>query len=479
MSHEIRADYGEQLLFPPALEDYVPTDHVARFIRDVVDALDLRVLGFSVRESIEGRPNYSADLLLKVWLYAYVMRIRSSRRVEQACRDHVALLWLTGRHTPDHNTLWRFFAEHRSQMKGLFKRVVQLAAHAGMVEMALHAVDGTRIKARSSNRTGWHTAALQKALGRLDALIEVGMQEIERSEQMEADPPRLPDHLLDAQQRRALIAVKLRELEHLQKTHHHPLEPDARVQQAGPERAFGFNAQAVVDAAHGIVVAEAVVEQENDFNMLLPMMQEVESVIGCVATDTVADAGYASSAEFGRLERAGLEATVALPRSLQSSKEPYAASNFTYNAEADVMICPRNETLPYLQKKPQHGYEVKVYQCQSAASCPVRAQCCTNKRGRLVKLNPEYLSVQRQQLRHNNPVHRQNLRRRKELIELVFAQIKEHERFRRWTVRGLRKVRAEWSFLLTVYDLKRIYARWKQIRLSLPRCGSLPAASAT
>jgi transposase len=465
---ELRADYSEQLLFPPALEDYVPADHVARFIRDVVDAIDLPGLGFRVRESVEGRPSYSADLLLKVWLYAYLMRIRSSRRVEQACRDHVALLWLTGRHTPDHNTLWRFFSEHRSQLKGLFTTVVRLAADAGMVGMVLHAVDGTRIKARSSSRTGWYQASLQRALAQLDASIENGMREIEQSEQTDAEPPRLPDHLIDAQQRRALIAVKLRELERRQVTHHHPLEPEARVQQAGPERAFGFNAQAVVDASHGIVVAETVVAQQNDFDLLVPMLQEVTSTMGAVAADTVADAGYASSAELGRMEAHGFEATVALPRSLQEQDDPFAASHFTYDAEANVMVCPQKVRLPYLQKKVQHGYEVQVYQCRDAASCPVRAQCCTNKRGRLVKLNPQYQAIQRQQQRHRNPLHQQHLRRRKELIELVFAQLKEHERFRRWTVRGLRKVRAEWSFLLTVYNLKKMYARWKEGSLFPP-----------
>src|ERR1017187_4040397 len=176
MSLEIRADYSEQLLFPMALEDYVPADHLARFIRDLVDCLDLPGLGFQERESLEGRPSYSSDLLLKVWLYGYVLRIRSSRRLEQACRDHLGLVWLTGRHAPDHNTLWRFFAHHRPVLKSLFKQVVQVAAEAGMVGMVLHAVDGTKLKARSSNRTGWHAGSLQRALAKLDASIDAGMR---------------------------------------------------------------------------------------------------------------------------------------------------------------------------------------------------------------------------------------------------------------------------------------------------------------
>ena len=479
MSLEIRADYSEQLLFPVALEDYVPADHLARLIRDVVDCLDLPGLGFQERESLEGRPSYSSDLLLKVWLYGYVLRIRSSRRLEQACRDHLGLVWLTGRHAPDHNTLWRFFAHHRPVLKSLFKQVVQVAAEAGMVGMVLHAVDGTKLKARSSNRTGWHAASLQRALAKLDASIDAGMREIDVADATESGSLRLPAALTDAVTRKAMIQRKLKELDRLKATHHHPLEPDARMQQAGPERAFGFNAQSVVDAKYGIVVAETVVEQENDCNLLVPMVEEVQSMLGATATDTVADKGYASSEELGRVAARGLEVTVALPKPLQEEGAgPYAASQFTYDAAANVMICPRKVALPFLQKKKRtEGFTVNVYQCQSAGTCPVRWECSKNKQGRLVSINPYYPAIEQQQQRHRDPVHREHLRRRKDLIELVFAQVKEHEGFRRWTVRGLKKVRAQWSFLMTAYNLKKLYTLWKKNIFRMPEISGFGTGS--
>jgi len=209
MGHEIRADYEQIDLLPQCLEDWVPRDHPARFIREFVDALDLRALGFVGHESEEGRPPYANDLLLKVWLYGYLGRIRATRQLERACREHLSLIWLTGRHAPDHNTLWRFWAANRKALRGVFRAGVKVAAAQGLVGMICHAVDGTKIRAAASPRTMEHEEDLEKLLARVEASIAEMEKAVEAAEAEEGGEYRLPERLQQARELRAAIRESL------------------------------------------------------------------------------------------------------------------------------------------------------------------------------------------------------------------------------------------------------------------------------
>jgi transposase len=147
MAKPIAPDYGQQFLFPPALEDWVAVDHPVRFLREFVDQLDLSRMGFVMPAGMEGRPPYAPSLLLKIWLYGYMHRIRSTRKLEVACGEQMSLVWLTGMIRPDHNSLWRFWRDNKKALREVFKRSAQLATETGLVGLVLQALDGTKIQA--------------------------------------------------------------------------------------------------------------------------------------------------------------------------------------------------------------------------------------------------------------------------------------------------------------------------------------------
>jgi transposase len=283
MGHEIRADYEQIDLLPQCLEDWVPRDHPARFIREFVDALDLAALGFVERESEEGRPPYANDLLLKVWLYGYLGRIRATRQLERACREHLSLIWLTGRHAPDHNTLWRFWAANRKALRGVFRAGVKVAAAQGLVGMICHAVDGTKIRAVASQRTMEHEEDLEKLLARVEASIAEMEKAVEAAEQEEGGEYRLPERLQQARELRTAIRESLGKMQAAGREHLHPQEPEARLMPCEGRLHPAYNAQAVADAQAGVVVAASVVNAESDNAQLVPMLEEVQANLGEVA----------------------------------------------------------------------------------------------------------------------------------------------------------------------------------------------------
>jgi len=470
MSQEIRADYEQMDLLPQSLEDWVPRDHPARFLRAFVDALDLGALGFRRRESEEGRPNYAADLLLKVWLYGYMGRLRSTRELERACREHLSLLWLTGRHTPDHNTLWRFWKENRGALREVFRAGVRVAAAQGLVGMVCHAVDGTKIRAVASARTMQRRGELESVLARVEGSIREMEAAVEKAEAEEAGEYRLPAKLQEARQLREAIQNSLGRMQAAKRDYLHPQEVEARVMPCEGRKEPAYNAQAVVDEQSQCVVAAEVVNEEADHGQLIPMLDEVQENLGQVAEETVADGGYKSSVALGEAERKGYPVLVNWGGDARGREPgPYHKSRFHYQAQAEVVICPRGERLEFTGIKTNRGkrYAVRGYRCRSFRQCPVRDECSRNRQGRLIEISPYDAAVDKLRAKLADPEKRQRLRRRKVIVEPVFGMIKQVEGFRRWTVRGLEQVKTQWAVICTAFNLKKMHKAWAAGQLAL------------
>jgi transposase len=473
MGHEIRADYDQMFLLPPDVEDWVPGDHPARFIRDFVDSLDLKAMGFRVSTCEVGRPSYAADLLLKVWLYGYFSKIRSTRSLEKACRENMGLIWLTGMNTPDHNSLWRFFRDHKEQLKGIFKQTVQVAAKCKLIGMVVNALDGTKIRATSNSNGVVNSEGLEKMLERLDRSSSDFMTEIERREQEEIGEYRLPPSMHSVLRRKNQIQKALRELEESEKQWIHHCEPEARFMKNQRTIELSYNAQAVADKDNGIIVAQDVVNDGTDNGQLVPMLDQVHENVGMVAQENLADTGYYSSSQIGLAEARSYDVLVnAPPKEIMAQgpeTNPYHTLRFVYDEQNDCCICPHGQVLVYSKTKVRgrNRNEFRVYRCREYRTCPHSGQCSRNKKGREISISVHQAVIERQRAKRKDPEKKRLLALRKAIIEPVFAWIKRHLAFDRWTVYGLGAVKAQWCLVCSTINLKKLYNHWKSGRVVL------------
>jgi len=463
MAQPITPDYGQQFLFPPALEDWVSADHPARFLREFVDQLDLPELGFAMPAAVEGRPPYAPSLLLKIWLYGYFHRIRSTRKLEVACREQLSLLWLTGLIQPDHNSLWRFWRDNPKALRHIFKQTVQLAVRTGAVGLALQALDGTKIQAACSGPRGWSKDYMEQLLAQLDtALDEIELTIVEENAVLDQPGYRLPAGLAERQALREEIKQGLAQLQADGRSHYHPVEPEARRMKVGDTNRYAYNAQAVADGQEGVIVACDANRQETDNGQLVPMVQQARENLGVAApvAVTLADTGYGAGGDLQAAAEKDIPVLVPPAEGVPAKDSPYASQHFHYDVQARTITCPQGRLLDYEGQTTKRGQRVERHRCH-CRDCPVRAQCTRDPKGRQIEVWPHREAVQAMRRRLQDPAARALWEQRARIIEPRFGQIKQHDGFRRWTVWGLEGVRTQWSLLCTTLNLRVLYKRWR------------------
>ena len=459
----------------------MPSDHPVRFINAFVESLDLSSLGFEVGHAPTGRPRYSAQLLLSVYLYCYFDRIRTLRRMERACLENVAVMWLTGNVHPDHNTLWRFFQDNKVAIRNVLKQSVKVATDANLIGMVLHAVDGTKIEAQASRKNAYYRKKLKQALHRVDASITQMEKLLETSEEIGIDSYRLPEDLVDAEHCREKIRKSLAELDEAGTDNLQPSEPDARMMECNGKLAFSYNAQAVTDDKAGIIVAGDVVTEENDHGLLVPMIDMVKETAGDVAETTLADTGYSAAKDLAQAEEKGYEVLVNLGKNVDPAEggKPFHTSRFVYDSEEDCCICPLGNKLRFRgTKNARRGDgKLKVYHCAGYKQCPKRWQCSSSKRGRTIELSEHHESVARQRAKQRDEGVKAKLARRGVIVEPTFAFAKHGLEFRCWSYRYLEANRSQWALICSTVNLHKLYAQWLKGTVALGKTAHARASS--
>jgi transposase len=460
MTYEREADYTESFLLPPAVEDWVGQDHPARFVRSFVDSLDLGGLGFRVREASRGAPSYSSGVLLKAWLYGYLRRITSSRRLEEACRENMGLIWLLGRLEPDHNTLWRFWKHNREAIGGVFRQSVRVAAKLKLVGLVLHALDSTKIQASCSRRGSWLKKDLEAVAARIDKRLEELEGAVVRAEEREPGEYRLEGEVAELAGRRDAVAAALKELEEEETRQLQPKERQARLMKAGGRGAleFGYSNQAVMDEESRLIVACDTVNESSDVKQLNSMLDRVEETLGEVSRLTVADANYGQSEkELARAEEEGREVLVARPG---QEREGFHVANFEVDVDKRTCVCPLGRSLRFCgyEREGKRARQLR-FECPVAEGCPRREDCASQRRGkwvRRVKAGIHRGAADRQRCKQKEAKGGEALQRRQELIEPFFGWVKEDFGLRRFTFKGLKGAGAQWAMVCLTWNLKRM-----------------------
>ena len=464
-------DREQMWLLPPSLDELLPLDHPARFVAEFVDALGREgwaELGVEIDGDPLGAPAYHPRALLCVWLYGFMTGVRSCRKLEAACRDQIPYLWLTGWQHPDHNTLWRFYKAHRQEMRSLFKRTVRTAVAMKLVDLAVQAVDGTKMAASASVHRSYDGERLAQLLDRVDRAIADLEAQNEGGE--DASAVNLPEELADKEALRERLRQAMEDLAGEEKPRRINLtDQDARLMKTGYGIVPGYNAQAMVSPVEAdgepigmLITAVNVVDAPNDNDQLVPMMERAEEATGTKTPMTLADSGYFSGSALEDCSGSGQQ--VAMPEARERQlKNPYHKDRFTYDEPSDSFQCPQGQTLRFTgiyqstKGEPMRRYGISGAVCRE---CPAFGICTKSRSGRTVSIGPHDDVLRRHRAWMSSDSAKEVYRLRKQLVEPVFGITKEQMGARRFLLRGLINVAAEWTVLAVAFNLRTLWRLW-------------------
>jgi len=465
-------------LLPPTLGELIPADHPVRFIAEFVDSLD-QVTWSQLEVSLDGEalgsPAYHPKALLSVWLYGFMTGVRSSRKLEAACRDQVSYLWLTAWQHPDHNTLWRFYQAHRQAMRKLFKYTVATAVEIKLIDLAVQAIDGTKITANASRDRNYDAVELARLLGRTEKAIMEMEQQNEFGE--DAPPPRLPRGLQQAQVLQQQIRKAMRYLEQNPNLKRVNLtDEDAQLMQGRNHIVTGYNAQTMVsplaveeaNATGMFITAANVVNTAADSGQLASMLSQAEEMTGERVPITLADGGYHTVANLEIGEQRG-QTLVMAERCQKALKDPYFKDQFVHDAITDEYICPYGHRLHFQGLRRGKSCNPGRYRVYSAwrttcRSCPAFGVCTRDTGGRSLWIGSSDGLLNEHRKWMQTPEARRLYARRQQLSEPVFAILKDQMGARRFLLRGVANVAAEFSIIATAFNLKILCRVWRRLK---------------
>jgi transposase len=464
-------------LLPECLDDYVGENNVVRAIDAFVDRLDLAGLGFAKAELAAcGRPPYDPAMLLKLYIYGYLNRTRSSRRLESLARVNVEVMWLLDKVAPDDRCIADFRKENGKAIKQTFREFSLLCARLGLYGGKDTSVDGTKTRA-NANRRSVHTAKGTDAMiAKVNEKIERYMKLLDETDVNEADEPAISQETVKSilkhltEKKEKLLGWQ-KEIEDNNGETVSTVDPDARIMKTnGDGRALDacYNVQTIADNEHGMVIEFEVTKDSGDSGNLFGMTQCAKAILGSEEIAVSADKGYYDSADIAKCEKNGTVTYVPPVKTSEHAPDPnYDREDFVYDAEKDCYTCPGGETLFYNPAK--QAKESRLYENPKVCkSCPNRAKCTTAPKRRIYRIKNQD-ALERNNARMKTPVGKEKYRRRSQTIEHIFGTVKAVWGYRQFLCRTQERTTAEQSLAFLAYNLRRAFNIFAQSNRNLAK----------
>ena len=460
MNHRTGLDRAQTLLFPERLEDYVAAENPVRFLDAFVGSLDLHALGFAKARCAEtGRPPYAPAVLLKLYLYGYLHRVRSSRLLEAECHRNVEVIWLTGKKMQDFKTIADFRKDNLKPLTAVARQFTWLCRKLELFGGELLAIDGSKFAAVNARDQNFNAAKLQDLINRAEARLAEYLQQLDTVDAAEPAGAVLTKNELSAKiaalrERQDWHKELLGQLDAEQKQIS-VTDPDTRKMPTAHGTVVGYNAQVAVDAKHKLIAADDVTNDVSDTQQLANVALAAKANLGLTHTEVVADAGYYNAAEVGRCVERGI--TPYIPKadtSANTARGLYGKSQFKYDATQDVYVCPAGGALTYRFSTYELGRELKYYRATGCKTCALKSRCMRNQANRTItrEANEHLMEAMAQRMKQQPA----KFKLRKTLAEHPFGTIKRWFGYTHFLLKGLTKVRCEWSLTTLGYNLKRV-----------------------
>lgn len=456
--------YGDRhqlQLLPQAIENYVAPEDPVRVYDAFVEALDLEETGIPLNDSKVGNSQYDPRAMLKLLLYGYSYGIRSSRKLERATYHNLSFIWLMGGLKPDHKTIARWRAEHRSALKNVLKQCAQLCLKLELIEGNTLFVDGSKFRANAGIKNTWTRERAESCLRDIDERIELLLSECEAMDAQEENYPsltKLKDELREQKTLKSRVEEIAKELNKQAKESLNTTDSDCVKVKDRKGIHAGYNSQLVVDEKHGLIVHSDVVSESNDVQQFAPQISEANKTLEKRCEHACADAGYASTEQLKEIHDQGI--TVIVPSQKQVHNrppEPFDKERFQYDGTKDCYICPEGQVLTYsYYSKEKHHRVYQVKDRATCGSCQHWGLCTQGKSGRRIRRLINEQTKARLEEQYAKAPSQAIYAQRKQKVELPFGHIKHNLGVSSFLMRGLEGVRAEMGLLASCFNIARM-----------------------